>query len=676
MKYCQYEALRFPDDLSTCRICGRPLVDGATILDLPEDIALRIATSCCPSPACEASVAPSRTNFCAACGSKLEPISFELWMGKFVTPAWAADPAELLVDPVSLLGSVNTMGLSRAEARERLDLFLEQQIKMPRATFDSWLSETTAALKDGEKQEAGQSVAVRNAKQLGVEEPLAIAVVEKLLQRIDAAGQGLPLGRQRNLAETQPDLVKPALSKTRVVPLRKKTGLAALEAEKSKLTDADGSEKRFAAFPMFVAQCLKANGNETVLKRDFLNDMLVSDPSGKGELALVQETRLPGKPLFVIPRIEQLVMKQEFYNFLESYYDCANPMAGKLRIITPAIVSPVPGGWRLLSKGILEVADWMGVDASAGAARAPAGAIHAAVLPAEQERISLNDSERGSSRRLLKRLLVVGGVAALIIWLGTYLMLRRSLEPVSPNLNAGGTPHVTQTKASIVSIPGGTFPMGSDDGDEYERPRHNVTVPGFYMDVHEVTNQEYAEFVKATSHTPPPTWPKGIFRAGAALQPVTGVDWFDANAYALWARKRLPTEEEWELAARSTAGWKYPWGNEWRAGAANAGDLNAKHLVDVGSYPNGRNAAGVMDLIGNAWEWTASDLNPYPRGNLTSRPVGVFKVIRGGSWRENAQQATSSYRGYLPPSGAADYSATGFRCVQDRTTVSGNSLHE
>jgi len=673
MKYCQFEALRFPDDLSTCRICGRPLVDAAAIPDLPEDVALRLATSCCPSPVCEASVAPSRTSFCAACGTKLEPISFDLWMDKFVAPAWDDNPAQLLVDSMSVLRPVSAMGLSRATARERLDRFLERQVKVPRATLDSWLDQTNAALKDGQKQEAGQSVAVREAKKLGIEVPLAMAVVEMLVQRIDGGVHG---DRQGTLSETRLETWKKGQPRTRVVPLRKKAGLVASAADKSKLVDSDGSAGSCATeFPMLVAHCLRANGKGTVLKGDFVNDLLVSDPTGKGELVLMQDTRSPGKPLFVIPRIEQFVVKQEFHVFLERYYDCASPVAGELCIVAPAVVSQVAGGWKLLKKGLLEVGERVIRDSRAQEPLAATRPFQADVVPAEKEPITLNDSRPGSPGRLLKWLLVVGGIATLVICSGTYLMLKRSPEPAPTNVNASGTPRLTAASAPMVSLLGGTFPMGSDDGDEYERPRRNVTVPGFYMDVHEVTNQQYAEFVKANGHAAPPTWPNGVYPPGAALQPVTGVDWFDANAYAVWAKKRLPTEEEWEFAARGTAGWKYPWGNEWRANAANAGDLNARHLVNVGSYPGGKTAAGVMDLIGNAWEWTASDLNPYPGGQLASRPVGVFKVIRGGSWRESAQQATNSYRGYLPPSGAADYSATGFRCVQDLATASKSSPH-
>jgi formylglycine-generating enzyme required for sulfatase activity len=158
---------------------------------------------------------------------------------------------------------------------------------------------------------------------------------------------------------------------------------------------------------------------------------------------------------------------------------------------------------------------------------------------------------------------------------------------------------------------------------------------------------------------------KGTYSTGASKQPVTGIDWNDAKAYADWAKKRLPTEEEWEFAARGGLGATYPWGNEWRSNFANAGDSSAQRLVDVGSYANGKTSAGVMDMIGNAWEWTASDVVVYPGGHLSAPIPKNVKVIRGGSWQETNKQATTTYRGFLRTSDAEDYSATGFRCVKD-----------
>lgn len=221
------------------------------------------------------------------------------------------------------------------------------------------------------------------------------------------------------------------------------------------------------------------------------------------------------------------------------------------------------------------------------------------------------------------------------------------------------------TPPGMVYIEGGEFVMGSDSGDEYERPAHSVKLAPFYIDVTEVTCEAYRNFIVATGHQPPRNWTNGTYPSGAARHPVTGVDWQDARAYADWANKRLPTEEEWEFVARGGLGAAYPWGKEWQANYANAGNSAASGLVDVGSYPKGKTRAGVMDIIGNAWEWTASDVVAYPGGRFSSPLPKDVKIIRGGSWQESEKQATTTYRGFLRETGADDYSATGFRCVKD-----------
>ncbi|HMF56411.1 MAG TPA: SUMF1/EgtB/PvdO family nonheme iron enzyme [Pyrinomonadaceae bacterium] len=216
----------------------------------------------------------------------------------------------------------------------------------------------------------------------------------------------------------------------------------------------------------------------------------------------------------------------------------------------------------------------------------------------------------------------------------------------------------------MVAVPGGTFTMGRNDGDEFERPAHQVTVKPFYIDTYEVTNEDYAKFVKATGHNPPTTWTGATYPAGAAQKPVTGVTWDDATAYAKWAGKRLPTEEEWEYAARGTDGRIYPWGNNWTSGLANAGN-KAGGLTDVGVY-RGRSPFGAFDMVGNAWEWTASDLKSYPGGSIPAQVAGAnVKVIRGGMFASDPTKATTTYRRGWPASGANDYSNTGFRCVRD-----------
>lgn len=263
---------------------------------------------------------------------------------------------------------------------------------------------------------------------------------------------------------------------------------------------------------------------------------------------------------------------------------------------------------------------------------------------------------------------VVGGLVALLSVVILVIVVSTSRRVSGPATVQPSQPS-RPTFSGMVYVEGGEFTMGSDGVDEFERPAHKVRVAPFYIDVNEVTCEEYLKFATAEHHRLPPSWTSGTFPPGSAKQPVTGVDWNDATAYAKWARKRLPTEEQWEYAARGINGGRYPWGNDWKPNVANAGDSSAQHLTDVGSYPGGKTATGVMDMIGNAWEWTASDVTPYPGGHFSSPVPKAVKIIRGGSWQESKQQATTTYRGFLEMSGAEDYSATGFRCVIDADLI-------
>ena len=231
-------------------------------------------------------------------------------------------------------------------------------------------------------------------------------------------------------------------------------------------------------------------------------------------------------------------------------------------------------------------------------------------------------------------------------------------------------PSLPTVPAGMIYVAAGEFTMGNDLGDDYEKPAHRVAVKAFFLDQTEVACREYEKFVKATNRKPPAGWINGSCAAGTADFPVTNVDWNDASAFAQWAGKRLPTEEEWEFAARGSDGRIYPWGNEWRANAANAGDSSAGHFTNVGSYPAGKSPFGAMDMSGNAWEWTASDLKPYPGSQLTKLPSGDRKIFRGGSWsKDSPPDWTVTFRGFALPSGGRDYSKVGFRCAKDAPTI-------
>jgi formylglycine-generating enzyme required for sulfatase activity len=222
--------------------------------------------------------------------------------------------------------------------------------------------------------------------------------------------------------------------------------------------------------------------------------------------------------------------------------------------------------------------------------------------------------------------------------------------------------------AGMVYVPGGTFAMGSSgaDGDELERPQHAAKVAPFYIDMFEVTCREYQESLA------------GGRSSGLSLErlcprgtevPMTGLDWFEARAACVRRGKRLPTEEEWEFAARGATGQRYPWGDQWGPGLANAGGVSAG-IAPVS--PRGPSPFGVYDMVGNVWEWTESDLVGYEGAALPSyvtrggvaEQVVRGKVIRGGSWQDEPQDVTATIRRGYPPRGQdIDYSNTGFRCA-------------
>jgi serine/threonine-protein kinase len=280
----------------------------------------------------------------------------------------------------------------------------------------------------------------------------------------------------------------------------------------------------------------------------------------------------------------------------------------------------------------------------------------------------------GNKRVLLigASLLIVAVVVALIVWLVGGKGTQDSSASKTQNENAlqgqrtegqsqaAGHPH----PEGMVYVPGGAFTMGRENGDDAERPPHQVTVQPFFIDTHEVTNEDYEKFVRATNHRPPPTWKKGSFPPGAERKPVTGVTWDDANDYARWAGKRLPTEEEWEFAARGSEGRVYPWGNDWRQGSANANGAG-QAMADVAAH-KGTSPFGTYDMVGNAWEWTASNFKAYPgRGLPGSQPSGDLRVIRGGCYESTKDYATTTYRAGWPARGASTYDQTGFRCAKD-----------
>jgi formylglycine-generating enzyme required for sulfatase activity len=215
-----------------------------------------------------------------------------------------------------------------------------------------------------------------------------------------------------------------------------------------------------------------------------------------------------------------------------------------------------------------------------------------------------------------------------------------------------------------VLVPGGSFELGTDDpaADVYSRPAHRVDVKPFYIDTTEVTNAQYKAFVDATGRAAPQGWEGGAPKAGTEQLPVTYVSWADAAAYATWAGKRLPTETEWELAARGTDGRAFPWGPSFDATKGNLNKASGGAPVAVGSFPDGKSPYGALDMVGNVWEWTSSDFSLYPGSTAAPPPRGSYKIIRGGAF-DNVGENSAFYRGFQLSN--ERFPKIGFRCAKD-----------
>ncbi len=293
----------------------------------------------------------------------------------------------------------------------------------------------------------------------------------------------------------------------------------------------------------------------------------------------------------------------------------------------------------------------------------------------------------------------------------------------------GSTPR-SVSPDDMVLIPAGSFIMGSDKTDETgkqeeyglvkplyldEHPRRNVDLPAYWIDTYEVTNRQYLTFVQARKAREPFEWTQNgynlredrlratdltslrwiaseyfkldidtrrtgrdeLLRLMLAEQrrkddlPVTGATWLEANRYCHWAGKRLPTEAEWEKAARGTDGREFPWGNDWNAGITNTGDNEewGEGMAPVGYYEKNRSPFGVYDLAGNAWEWVDDWYKPYPGSDyFVSEAFGEKnRVIRGGGGGVGhyalSEFFRSAMRGFAAPD--SENADVGFRCARD-----------
>lgn len=243
--------------------------------------------------------------------------------------------------------------------------------------------------------------------------------------------------------------------------------------------------------------------------------------------------------------------------------------------------------------------------------------------------------------------------------------------------------------ASVVAIPAGWGPMGSDDGAPDERPAREVYLDAYLIDRYEVTNLEYAAFLVSGGEPPPVYWTDGSFPSGAATQPVVGVSWRQANSYCEWVGKRLPTEAEWERACRGTDGLSYPWGDHWEPTRANVtmaplddpddawawlgpGSDRPAALASVGEPLGGSSPFSACNLADNASEWVADWYDPAAYTFLPAEnPIGEGPEwnhsIRGGAWlfrhSDSHAMIDKSRCASRNSSHSADDPRVGFRCA-------------
>jgi len=251
--------------------------------------------------------------------------------------------------------------------------------------------------------------------------------------------------------------------------------------------------------------------------------------------------------------------------------------------------------------------------------------------------------------------------------------------PIAPTKTSIPAPGATQVSAKdgmvLVYVPAGDFLMGSTDSDPQaqsdEKPQHRVSLDAYWIDRTEVTNAMYALCVSAGACQPPgntSSYTRINYYGNSqyADYPVIYVDWKNAQAYCGWVGRRLPTEAEWEKAARGTDGRIYPWGNGSPSSSLLNYNFDFGNTTVVGNYPSGASPYGALDMAGNVWEWVADwyDSSYYansPSSNPTGPALGQYRVLRGGSWNYEKEYVRSAGRNWDGPAVSGGF--IGFRCA-------------
>ena len=271
----------------------------------------------------------------------------------------------------------------------------------------------------------------------------------------------------------------------------------------------------------------------------------------------------------------------------------------------------------------------------------------------------------------VKYLLAVGvllsGLLVAPAWTGR--SLAGTASPGAPSAPPSGA----NDEAELVLIPAGEFTMGHKDSYD-TLPVRRLNLPAFFIDKYEVTNKRYKRYIDATGYKVPWSqdpavaayawnWQARMYPQGKGDDPVVLVSWEDAKAFCTWAGKSLPTEAQWEKAARGANGKPYPWGDTWEVGKANTSESGVKQTAPVGSFKGDVSEYGVYDLAGNVSEWVEEWFAPYPGNPMTSyEERNKYKVLRGGSWDYAHSIANGYHRQYATPQ--SQMTAIGFRCVK------------
>jgi serine/threonine-protein kinase len=256
--------------------------------------------------------------------------------------------------------------------------------------------------------------------------------------------------------------------------------------------------------------------------------------------------------------------------------------------------------------------------------------------------------------------LAAAGIISFAVW---HFSQSGVEQPPRKSTTSGFETKPPTPPARMVAIPSGSFTMGREHAqDSEETPAHSVTVASFYLDKTPVTNAQYAQFVRATGRVAPSAWPGGNYPATQAEWPVTYVSWYDAEAYCQSIDGRLPTEAEWEYAARGTDGRLYPWGDDFNSAPTNSAEASLGHPEMVGAHVTAASPFGVLDMSGNVWQWTEDTYRPYPGHRATFKIPADARVVRGGSYESDKDHVTATARNLDHATSRSPF--IGFRCAK------------